>query len=76
MYYLQPCIIETHIEKKEEITNASLDTTRSKFTSRFLEDYDPIGCLGRGGYGFVFEARNKLDRRIYAIKRITLPSRY
>ncbi|XP_033222312.1 eukaryotic translation initiation factor 2-alpha kinase isoform X2 [Belonocnema kinseyi] len=71
---LPPCIIETHIEKKEEIPNASLDTTGSKFTSRFLEDYDPIGCLGRGGYGFVFEARNKLDRRIYAIKRITLPS--
>lgn len=33
-------------------------------------------CLGRGGFGVVFEARNKVDDCNYAIKRIRLPNRY
>ena len=76
---MQPCIIETHvekhIEKKEEIPKATLNSSGTEYSSRFLEEYEPISCLGKGGYGCVFEVRNKLDRRLYAIKRITLPSR-
>lgn len=32
--------------------------------------------LGKGGFGIVFEARNKVDECCYAIKRITLPIKY
>jgi translation initiation factor 2-alpha kinase 3 len=48
----------------------------SQFNSRFLNDFDPIHCLGKGGFGVVFEARNKIDDCNYAIKRIQLPNRY
>uniref|UniRef100_T1PB13 non-specific serine/threonine protein kinase n=1 Tax=Musca domestica TaxID=7370 RepID=T1PB13_MUSDO len=45
------------------------------FTSRFQSDFDMMQCLGRGGFGVVFEAKNKLDDCRYAIKRITLPNK-
>lgn len=47
----------------------------SQFTSRFLTDFYPVHCLGKGGFGVVFEARNKIDDCNYAIKRIPLPNR-
>ena len=30
-------------------------------------------CLGRGGFGVVFEAKNRIDESNYAVKRIRLP---
>ncbi|XP_060870563.1 eukaryotic translation initiation factor 2-alpha kinase isoform X1 [Metopolophium dirhodum] len=46
-----------------------------EFKSRYLQDFEPIHCLGKGGFGIVFEARNKIDDCHYAIKRIPLPSK-
>eukprot|EP00039_Didymoeca_costata_P024497 m.10467 g.10467 ORF g.10467 m.10467 type:complete len:1401 (-) comp4267_c0_seq1:73-4275(-) len=44
--------------------------------SRFATDFDDITEVGNGGFGTVFKARNKLDGRVYAVKRIMLdPSR-
>ncbi|XP_041104696.1 eukaryotic translation initiation factor 2-alpha kinase 3-like isoform X2 [Polyodon spathula] len=43
--------------------------------ARYLTDFEPVQCLGRGGFGVVFEARNKVDDCNYAIKRIRLPNR-
>lgn len=67
-------IIERHIECKN-----SNDTTVQEqsviFKSRYLTDFEPIDCLGKGGYGVVFEAKNKIDECNYAIKRIALPNR-
>lgn len=45
------------------------------FSSRFLNDFDLVRCLGKGGFGVVFEVRNKLDDCHYAIKRIVLPNK-
>ncbi|MEQ2197271.1 hypothetical protein XENOCAPTIV_026851 [Xenoophorus captivus] len=42
---------------------------------QYLTDFEPVQCLGRGGFGVVFEARNKVDDCNYAIKRIRLPNR-
>lgn len=39
--------------------------------SRYDHDFDEVGRLGRGGYGQVVKARNKLDGRFYAVKKIT-----
>lgn len=44
-----------------------------QFASRYLADFEPIQCLGKGGFGVVFEAKNKLDDNKYAVKRIRLP---
>ncbi|KAJ5752060.1 Serine/threonine-protein kinase GCN2 [Penicillium odoratum] len=39
--------------------------------SRYHHDFDEAGQLGRGGFGQVVKARNKLDGRFYAVKKIT-----
>ncbi|KAK7074813.1 hypothetical protein SK128_001823 [Halocaridina rubra] len=46
-----------------------------QFTSRYQSDFKPIQCLGRGGFGVVFQVFNKLDENEYAVKRITLPAK-
>lgn len=68
-----PFIVETHIETKREsdITNDDGENVNN-FKSRYLTDFEPIDCLGKGGYGVVFEAKNKIDDCNYAIKRIAL----
>ncbi|KAI5790224.1 kinase-like domain-containing protein [Geopyxis carbonaria] len=39
--------------------------------SRYANDFVELGRLGKGGYGSVVKARNRLDGREYAIKQIT-----
>ncbi|XP_008946073.1 PREDICTED: eukaryotic translation initiation factor 2-alpha kinase 1, partial [Merops nubicus] len=41
-------------------------------TSRYLNEFDEIARLGRGGYGKVYKVRNKLDGQFYAIKKISM----
>ena len=40
--------------------------------SRYETDFVEMGTLGRGGGGEVVKARNRLDGRIYAVKKILL----
>ena len=42
-----------------------------KFKSRFVEDFEPVRFLGKGAFGRVFEVRQKYDKKLYAVKRIT-----
>ncbi|UJR37195.1 hypothetical protein I4U23_029903 [Adineta vaga] len=42
------------------------------FQSRYTLEYEHVRFLGRGGFGVVFEAINKLDERRVAIKRVSL----
>ncbi|CAH1797366.1 unnamed protein product [Owenia fusiformis] len=44
------------------------------FTSRYETDFHQVHCLGKGGFGVVYEAINKLDDCRYAIKRVQLPA--
>lgn len=39
---------------------------------RFSKEFEEVNVLGKGGFGKVFSARNLLDGRKYAIKRIGL----
>ncbi|NXX37812.1 E2AK1 kinase, partial [Tricholaema leucomelas] len=41
-------------------------------TSRYLNEFDQIARLGKGGYGKVYKVRNKLDGQFYAIKKINI----
>uniref|UniRef100_A0A8C7MPL2 non-specific serine/threonine protein kinase n=1 Tax=Oncorhynchus kisutch TaxID=8019 RepID=A0A8C7MPL2_ONCKI len=59
-------------EPKETVV---METRPSEYVSRYLTDFEPVQCLGRGGFGVVFEARNQVDDCNYAIKRIRLPNR-
>ena len=45
------------------------------FVSRYLEEFQHIRLIGKGGFGHVFEAMHKLDQRRFAIKRIRLRNR-
>ncbi|KAF9561509.1 other/PEK/GCN2 protein kinase [Agrocybe pediades] len=47
-------------------------TPRAKQVSRWKEDWEELELLGKGAYGSVVKARNKIDSRIYAVKKIRL----
>eukprot|EP00285_Hemiselmis_virescens_P020055 CAMPEP_0173388892 /NCGR_PEP_ID=MMETSP1356-20130122/11094_1 /TAXON_ID=77927 ORGANISM="Hemiselmis virescens, Strain PCC157" /NCGR_SAMPLE_ID=MMETSP1356 /ASSEMBLY_ACC=CAM_ASM_000847 /LENGTH=260 /DNA_ID=CAMNT_0014345903 /DNA_START=30 /DNA_END=809 /DNA_ORIENTATION=- len=40
--------------------------------SRYLKDFEEIGRIGRGGFGSVYCARQRLDGREYAVKKVKL----
>lgn len=41
--------------------------------SRFSSDFSIVESLGQGMDGIVYQAIHKLDRRVYAVKKITFP---
>jgi translation initiation factor 2-alpha kinase 4 len=43
-------------------------------SSRYRNDFVELDLLGRGGGGEVVKVKNRLDRRIYAVKKIILES--
>ncbi|KAJ7101250.1 kinase-like domain-containing protein [Mycena belliarum] len=45
---------------------------RDRQASRWKEDWEELEMLGRGAFGSVVKARNKIDARIYAVKKIRL----
>ncbi|PKU49126.1 interferon- double-stranded rna-activated protein kinase [Limosa lapponica baueri] len=64
-------------EEKKKMSHSDeslpdLDTNTSPYTvnERFLESFKDIEPIGDGGFGNVFKATGKLDRRTYAVKRV------
>ncbi|TPX34299.1 hypothetical protein SmJEL517_g03036 [Synchytrium microbalum] len=47
-------------------------TIKSK--SRYQTDFQELELLGKGGFGAVFKVRNRVDSRVYAVKKIRLVS--
>ncbi|KAI5992946.1 kinase-like domain-containing protein [Pisolithus albus] len=45
---------------------------RTRQASRWKEDWEELELLGRGAFGSVVKARNRIDNRIYAVKKIKL----
>ncbi|CAI5746461.1 unnamed protein product [Peronospora destructor] len=43
-----------------------------RYHSRYQGDFKELGLLGRGGGGEVVQVRNRLDRQLYAVKKIKL----
>jgi translation initiation factor 2-alpha kinase 4 len=69
--------IEDDIFHFSEEYNLDFDlppTSGTSTFSRYETDFVELAPLGRGGGGEVVKAINRLDRRIYAIKRIVLES--
>ncbi|KAJ1992057.1 eukaryotic translation initiation factor 2-alpha kinase [Coemansia spiralis] len=63
--------------RRDTIRNASsdVDTVMRPLASRYRTDFEEIEFLGKGGFGSVVKARNRIDGRFYAIKKIKLDAR-
>lgn len=80
----EPIDEEGLVERRKRSTSCSstgsmnspcITIVEAQFSSQYLKEFIPIECLGRGGFGVVFEAKKVIDERTYAVKRITLPDR-
>lgn len=49
---------------------SKFSSTNPSTTSRYASDFEEIAVLGKGAYGQVVKARNTLDSRYYAIKKV------
>ncbi|KAJ1525913.1 hypothetical protein ONE63_009102 [Megalurothrips usitatus] len=58
-----------------EVAQEERPATPIEYSSRYLQDFQPVQCLGKGGFGVVFEARKKFDDCHYAVKRISLTNK-
>jgi translation initiation factor 2-alpha kinase 3 len=45
------------------------------FGTRYTQDFEELGILGKGGYGIVYQCRHKLDGVIYAVKKVPVSER-
>lgn len=63
------------LESQTSSDSSFLATPPSEFVSRYLTDFEHIQNLGKGGFGVVFQSRNKFDDCEYAIKRIRMPNK-
>ncbi|XP_022341698.2 eukaryotic translation initiation factor 2-alpha kinase 3-like isoform X2 [Crassostrea virginica] len=64
------------VDSMRSLSSENGDISEKKlglYDSRYKTDFEQLQVLGKGGFGIVFEARNKVDECCYAIKRITLP---
>ncbi|XP_054337271.1 eukaryotic translation initiation factor 2-alpha kinase 1-like [Pongo pygmaeus] len=57
-----PCEAISHIQKIR-----SREVAFEAQTSRYLNEFEELAILGKGGYGRVYKVRNKLDGQYYAI---------
>lgn len=55
-----------------QLRNLALPTFQP--VSRYLSDFEEVEFLGKGAFGVVVKARNKLDERFYAVKKVQLSS--
>ena len=65
---------EVDDESEDEFDDDNDYPTITAGTSRYRNDFIEMGVLGRGGGGEVVKVRNRLDRRLYAVKKIELES--
>ncbi|KAJ3061222.1 hypothetical protein HDU98_002860, partial [Podochytrium sp. JEL0797] len=56
-------------------SNHSIFTSGGDHASRYHADFEEVDFLGRGGFGSVVKARNRIDNRFYAVKKIKVDSK-
>ena len=62
--------VDTVIQQDSSNQQAWNPAPVANFTSSYLGHFQHVSCLGRGGFSVVFVARNKMNDKEYAVKRI------
>ncbi|OWF52320.1 Eukaryotic translation initiation factor 2-alpha kinase 4 [Mizuhopecten yessoensis] len=62
-------------EEEEEEEKPFITAFEASGQSRLTNEFEILKSLGKGGFGDVLKVKNKLDARMYAIKRIPLNPR-
>ncbi|KAM6407574.1 eukaryotic translation initiation factor 2-alpha kinase 1 isoform 1-T1 [Rhynochetos jubatus] len=65
-------ILNGELENGDSHTTGEKEVLFEAWTSRYLNEFDEVARLGKGGYGAVYKVRNKLDGQFYAIKKINI----
>ncbi|KAJ3395121.1 Eukaryotic translation initiation factor 2-alpha kinase 3 [Entophlyctis sp. JEL0112] len=61
----------TSAKAKASATEAPSESVHPSL-SRYKTEFEELSCLGKGGFGVVYRARNRLDGIEYAIKKVKL----
>lgn len=70
LYSGSPLAPSTPYRRTRPSSSSALQTMSNFFFSRFEKEYEFVGKLGKGGFGEVVKARNRMDGEVYAIKKI------
>ncbi|NXB69873.1 E2AK1 kinase, partial [Donacobius atricapilla] len=65
-------ILNGELDNGEPLAIGDKEVLFESQTSRYLNEFEEVARLGRGGYGKVYKVRNKLDGQFYAIKKIKI----
>lgn len=65
-----------HVSLPQSLSNLVGPSGPSQIMSRYMNDFQEIGFLGKGGYGSVYHAKHKVDNQDYAVKKIPLSPRH
>ncbi|NXR97499.1 E2AK1 kinase, partial [Oxylabes madagascariensis] len=65
-------ILNGELEDGDSLAIGEKEVLFESQTSRYLNEFEEVARLGRGGYGQVYKVRNKLDGQFYAIKKIKI----
>ena len=57
---------------KNTTQSVSYCNVNAEFESRYEKEFEHQRPIGKGGFGYVFEAIHRIDEKKYAIKRISL----
>ncbi|XP_014379052.1 eukaryotic translation initiation factor 2-alpha kinase 1 [Alligator sinensis] len=60
------------LENGDSHTAGEKEAVLEAQTSRYLNEFEEVARLGKGGYGKVYKVRNKLDGQFYAVKKILI----
>ncbi|XP_056359551.1 LOW QUALITY PROTEIN: eukaryotic translation initiation factor 2-alpha kinase 1 [Oenanthe melanoleuca] len=65
-------VLNGELDNGESLAIGEKEVLFEAQTSRYLNEFEEIARLGKGGYGKVYKVRNKLDGQFYAIKKIKI----